>query len=335
MYMSKITGLGFYVPDHVVTNEDLTKIMNTSDEWIQERTGIKERRWIKNVGEETSATMGAEAAKVAMERAGVSKDDIDFIIFATLSPDYYFPGCGVLLQRELGIASSHIPCIDLRAQCGGFIYALSVADQFIKSGMYRRILVACSEVQSNLLEMSDRGRNMSVIFGDGAGSVVLQAHDDEGLGILSTHLHSDGTLAEELMMKHPGTLQYPRLTPEMLTDGAMLPYMNGNLVFKHAVVLFENVIREALAFNNLEVEDISLLIPHQANLRISKYIQGKLELPDEKVFNNIQKYGNTTAASIPIALSEAIGAGRVGSGDLLCFAAFGSGFVWASSLVRF
>jgi len=334
MKRARITGVGHYVPERIVPNAELEKYMDTTSEWIIERTGIEERRFV-DYGRETNTYMSARASEMALKRAGLEASDIDCIVFATLSPDYYFPGNGVLLQRELGIASTHIPCIDLRAQCGGFIYALSVADQFIKSGMYRNILVACSEVQSNLMELSDRGRSMSVIFGDGAGSVVVQAHDEDGKGILSTHLHSDGTLAEELIMKNPGSMQEKRLTPEMLEDGSMLPYMNGNLVFKHAVVHFENVIREALEYNKLGVDDISLLIPHQANLRISKYIQGKLGLPDDRVFNNIQRYGNTTAASIPIALSEAWEAGRVQAGDLLCFAAFGSGFVWGSALVRF
>jgi len=332
MKYSKITGVGHYVPEKVIPNTELEKYMDTTSEWIIERTGIEERRFAE-YGRETNTFMSARAAEKALQRAGMQASEIDCIVFATLSPDYYFPGNGVLLQRELGISSSHIPCIDLRAQCAGFIYALSVADQFIRSGMYRTILVACSEIQSNLMELSDRGRSMSVIFGDGA--VVLQAHEEQGKGLLSTHLHADGTLAEELFMKHPGSLQPQRMTPEMLEDGSMLPYMNGNLVFKHAVVHFENVIREALEHNKLGVDDISLLIPHQANLRISKYIQGKLGLPDERVFNNIQRYGNTTAASIPIALSEAFEAGRVSAGDLLCFAAFGSGFVWASALVRF
>lgn len=334
MYHSKIVGIGHYVPKKVVTNADLEKYMETTNEWIIERTGIEERRFAE-YGVETNAYMSKEATLLALNRAGLTPNDIDCIVFSTLSPDYYFPGVGVLLQRELGIANKQIPCIDLRAQCAGFLYALQVADQFIKTGLYKRVLVACSEIQSNLMELSDRGRNMSVIFGDGAGAVILEAHNEAGKGVLSTHLHADGTLAEELYMRHPGSLQNPRFTPEMIENGDLLPYMNGSAVFKHAVVHFENVIRESLDANNLNVEDIDLLIPHQANLRISKFIQGKLELPDEKVFNNIQKYGNTTAASIPIALSEAFEAGLIKENTLVSLAAFGSGFVWASALIRF
>lgn len=332
MFHSKITGVGHYVPENVVTNEDLTKVMDTTNEWIVERTGIHERRFI-TPGKDTTSTMAHQAAIKALEKANLKAEDIDAIVFSTLSPDYYFPGCALLLMKHLGI--SGIAPIDVRAQCGGFIYALSVADQYIKTGMYKRILVACSEVQSNIMELSDRGRNMAVIFGDGAGVVILEAHEEKGKGILSTHLHGDGNFAEELMMRHPGACQQPRITPEMLEDGSMLPHMNGNLVFKHAVVRFEEVINESLAFNGYTINDVDLLIPHQANLRISNFIQQRYGLPDEKVYNNIQRYGNTTAASIPIALSEAMEEGRVKPGSLLSFAAFGSGFIWGSALVRF
>lgn len=334
MYHSKVIGVGHYVPKKVMTNADLVQYMDTTNEWIIERTGIEERRFAE-YGVETNAYMSKQASLMALERAGLTANDIDCIVFSTLSPDYYFPGVGVLLQRELGIADKHIPCIDLRAQCAGFLYALQVADSLIKSGTYKRILLACSEIQSNIMELSDRGRSMSVIFGDGSGALVLEAHSEKGKGVLSTHLHADGTYAEELFMRHPGTQQYPRITPEMIENGDLLPYMNGSAVFKHAVVHFENVIRESLDANKLTVSDIDLLIPHQANLRISKFIQAKLELPDEKVFNNIQRYGNTTAASIPIAMSEAFGEGKIKEGTLLSVAAFGSGFVWASALIRF
>ncbi len=332
MYFTQITGIGHYVPENVITNADLEKFMDTSDAWITERTGIKERRFFTE-GKDTTAKMGVKAAEIAIQRAGIDTIDIELIIFSTLSPDYYFPGSGVLLQREMGLGS--IPALDIRAQCSGFIYELSVADQFIKTGMYKTILLVGSETQSNFIELSNRGRSMAVIFGDGAGAVVLQRSNHPGKGILSTHLHADGTFAEELMCQHPGTQRKQRITPEMLTDGSLLPYMNGNMVFKHAVVNFEAVIREALEANQLQPDDIDLLIPHQANLRISQYIQKQLGFPDEKVFNNIQKYGNTTAASIPIALSEAWEQGLIDSGKLVCMAAFGSGFTWGSALVRF
>lgn len=332
MNKSKITGIGHYVPENVVTNKDLTQYMDTTEEWIEERTGILERRFV-TPGKDTTSSMAAEASKIALQKAGLEAADIDAIVFATLSPDYYFPGCGVLLMKHLGIAGK--ASIDVRSQCTGFINAISVADQYIKSGMFKRVLVACSEVQSNLFELSTRGRNMAVIFGDGAGAVVLEAHQDEGTGILSTHLHADGNFAEELFMQHPGACQNPRLTPEMLVDGSMLPHMNGNLVFKHAVVRFEEAINECLDFNGYTINDVDLLIPHQANLRISNFIQSRYGLPDEKVFNNIERYGNTTAASIPIALCEAWEQGFVKPGSLVCFAAFGSGFVWGSALVRF
>lgn len=330
MFRSKIAGLGHYVPDRIVPNEELTHHMATSDAWIQERTGIQQRRFFEE-GVDTVSNMAAKAARKALEHASLQTKDIDFIVFATLSPDYNFPGSGVLLQRELGL--TNIPALDVRQQCAGFIYALSVADQFIKTGMYKTVLVVGSEIQSNIMELSDRGRNMSVIFGDGAGAAVLTATKEEGTGILSTHLHADGTFAEELMLEHPGSKRKQRITQAMVDDGSLLPVMNGQLVFKNAIQRFPEVINEALDYNQLKVQDIDLLIPHQANLRIAEYVQKLLGLSDDKVFNNIQKYGNTTAASIPIAFSEAWEQGKVKKGDLICLAAFGSGFVWASALV--
>lgn len=320
-----------YVPEQVVTNDDLAKLMNTSDEWITERTGIKERRFFKE-GVDTVSGMGARAAEQALQRAGKTPQDVDFIVFATLSSDYNFPGSGVLLQRTLPFRQ--IGALDVRAQCSGFIYGLSVADQYIKTGMYKTILVVGSEVQSNVFELSDRGRNMSVIFGDGAGAVVLEATDEPGKGILHTVLHSDGHFAEELYLEHPGSRRKQRFSPDMIEKGELLPYMNGKQVFMNAVKYFPEVIREALAVCNLTEADIDLLIPHQANARITAAIQKELNLPDEKVVSNIHKYGNTTAASIPIALCEAWEEGRVHDNDLICMAAFGSGFMWASALVR-
>jgi 3-oxoacyl-[acyl-carrier-protein] synthase-3 len=331
MYQSRIIGAGHYVPENVVTNQDLEKLMNTTDEWITERTGIKERRYFTE-GKDTTSLMGKWAAEKAIQHAGIKTEEIELIVFATLSPDYYFPGCGVLLQKELGLP--HIAALDVRNQCSGFIYALSVADQFIKTGMYKTVLVVGSETQSNFVEYSDRHRHIAVIFGDGAGAVVLQRSDEKERGILSTHLYSDGSMAEELFCPHPGTRSKTRITADMITDGSLLAHMNGNLVFKHAVTRFEECISTALSSNHYSVEDLDLLIPHQANLRIADYIAKKFKLPENKVFNNIQKYGNTTAASIPIALSEAWMEGKIKPNNLVCMAAFGSGFTWASALIR-
>ena len=334
MYHSKISGLGYYVPDNIVTNDDLSKIMDTNDAWIQERTGIQQRRHIIK-GEDTTTTMGVKAARIAIERSGVSNDDIDFIIFATLSPDYYFPGPGVLVQRDLGLKT--IGALDIRNQCSGFVYAVSIADQYIKTGMYKNILVIGSEVHSAGLDFTDRGRGVSVIFGDGAGAAVLSREEDLSKGILSTHLHSEGQHAEELIVKAPG--MGGRWVSDIVADNdpndeSYLPYMNGQFVFKNAVVRFAEVINEGLQANNLNVSDIDMLIPHQANLRISQFIQQKFQLADDKVFNNIQRYGNTTAASIPIALTEAWEQGKIKSGDLVVLAAFGSGFTWGSAIIR-
>ena len=334
MYHSKIAGLGYYVPDNVVTNDDLSKIIETNDQWIQERTGIQERRHIIR-GEDTTTSMGVKAAKIAIERSGISNDDIDFIIFATLSPDYYFPGPGVLVQRDLGLKP--IGALDVRNQCSGFIYAISIADQYIKTGMYKNILVIGSEVHSTGLDMTTRGRGVSVIFGDGAGAAILSREEDLSKGILSTHLHSEGQHAEELIVKAPG--MGGRWVTDIVADNnaedeSYFPYMNGQFVFKNAVVRFAEVINEGLEANNLNVSDISMLIPHQANLRISQFIQQKFKLSDDQVYNNIQKYGNTTAASIPIALTEAWEQGKIKSGDLVVLAAFGSGFTWGSAIIK-
>ena len=334
MYNSKITGLGYYVPENVVTNDDLSKLMDTNDAWIQERTGIQERRHVIK-GEDTTTSMGVKAAKIAIERAGIDKDDVDFIVFATLSPDYYFPGPGVLVQRDLGIKT--VGALDVRNQCSGFIYALSVADQYIKSGMYKNILVIGSELHSHGLDMTTRGRGVSVIFGDGAGAAILSREEDSSKGVLSTHLHSEGQHAEELSLIAPGMGK--RWVTDIIadndpTDESYYPYMNGQFVFKNAVVRFSEVIMEGLKTNGLSPTDINLLVPHQANLRISQFIQKKFGLSDDQVFNNIMKYGNTTAASIPIALTEAWEAGKVNEGDLVVLAAFGSGFTWGSVIIR-
>ncbi len=348
MIRSKIAGIGMYVPKNVVSNNDLTKYMDTSDEWIQERTGIVERRYADRKGE-TTTTMAVEASKIAIERAGTTAQDIDFIVFATISPDYYFPGCGVLLQRAMKM--KEIGALDVRNQCSGFVYAISVADQYIRTGTYKNILVIGSEKHSFGLDFSTRGRNISVIFGDGAGAVVLQPTENENQGILSTHLHSDGESAEILAMYNPGThanhwmeqkladfddaeVGEMFMSHKMIDNAQNFPFMDGPAVFKKAVDKFPEVIMEALNKNNLKPSDIKVLIPHQANLRISQFVQRKLGLKDDQVHNNIQKFGNTTAASIPLALCEVWEAGKIKEGDLICFAAFGSGFTWASALLR-
>jgi len=333
MYNAKITGLGFYVPDNIVTNDDLAKMMDTDDAWIQERTGIKQRHWIKEGSDETSATMGAKAAKIAIERAGLSKDDIDFIVFATLSPDFYFPGCGVQIQEMLNMQT--VGALDIRNQCSGFVYALSTADQFIKTGMYKNILVIGSEYHSNGLDKTTRGRGVSVIFGDGAGACVLSRTEDNQKGILSSHLHSQGKYADKLIVESPSIKHWvPEILESKEEDISYFPYMDGTFVFKNAVVRFSEVIMEALTTNNIASTDIDLFIPHQANLRISQFIQQKFKLKDEQVYNNIMNYGNTTAASIIIALSEAWEKGMVKENDIVLLAAFGSGFTWGSVLLR-
>ena len=354
MYNSKIAGIGSYVPEVIVKNTDLERHMDTNDEWIQERTGIKERRYGKK-HKETTTTMGAAAAKIAIERAGITPEDVDFIIFATLSPDYYFPGCGVLLQRELGITNKEAGALDIRNQCSGFVYGLSIADQFVKTGMYKNVLLVGAEMHSMGLDFSTRGRDVTVIFGDGAGAVVIQPTEEKDKGILTTKLHSDGTYAEKLAMIHPGShggyhfdkmgeskdYGYPDtefgeifFTQKMLDEGHYYPNMEGRFVFKMAVQKFPEVIGEALKEANLTAEDIDLFVPHQANLRISQFVQKVLKLRDDQVMNNIQKYGNTTAASVPIAMCEAWEAGRIKDGDLVCLAVFGSGFTWGSALIR-
>ena len=334
LYRSRIKGLGFYVPENVVTNDDLSKLMDTSDEWIQERTGIQQRRHALR-GSDTTTSMGVKASLKAIEAAKINKEEIDFIVFATLSPDFYFPGCGVLVQKELGLPT--VGALDIRNQCSGFIYALSVADQYIKTGMYKNILVIGAETQSPALDMSTRGRNMAVLFGDGAGAAVVSRSDEPERGILSTHLPSQGEHAEQLAMITPGV--GTKWVTELLAendpdDVSYYPNMNGQFVFKNAVVRFAEVIEEGLKTNGLSNKDINMLIPHQANLRISQFVQHQFKLTDEQVFNNIMKYGNTTAASVPIALTEAVQQGKIKDGDLVVLAAFGSGFTWASAIIR-
>ncbi len=334
MFNSKIIGLGKYLPENVVTNSDLEKIMDTSDSWIQERTGIKERRHILKGDGNSTSVMGVKAARVAIERAGLVPNDIDFILFATLSPDYYFPGSGVLVQEALEIPNC--PAMDIRMQCSGFVYAVATADQFIKTGMYQNVLVIGSEYHSGGLDMTTRGRNISVIFGDGAGAVVMSCTTDNEKGILSSHLYSQGKHAKELSLIGPNT---GRWVPEIMdindpNDISYYPYMNGQFVFKNAVVRFAEVIQEGLEKTAWTADQINLLIPHQANLRIAQFVQKKFRLEDDQVFNNIQRYGNTTAASIPIALTEAWEEGKVVEGSKVVLAAFGSGFTWGSVMIQ-
>ena len=335
MYNSKISGLGFYLPDNIVTNNDLEKIMDTTDNWIKERTGIEERRWVKSDSEDTTSVMGVKAAKLAISDANLKNKDIDFIIFATLSPDYFFPGSGVMVQDMMDMST--IGSLDVRNQCSGFIYALSIADQYIKTGMYKNILVIGSETHSPGLDKTTRGRGVSVIFGDGAGAAVVSRELDKSKGILSTHLHSQGKYAKELSVISPG--MGTRWVSDILKDNdpddeSYLPYMNGQFVFKNAIVRFSEVINEALQKNNLTKNDIKLLIPHQANLRISQFVQRSFKLHNNQIFNNISKYGNSTAASIPIALAEAYQANLINKGDIIILAAFGSGFTWGSALIK-
>ena len=330
MKKSKIAGIAFNVPDNIVTNHDIEKMMDTTDEWIQTRSGIRARRWV--LPGTPNSDLALPACVKAIENAGISPNDIDAIIVGTVSSDYNFPGMGPIIQRKLGI-KKNIPAYDISAACSAFIYLLEMGDQYIKSGMYENILVVGSEIHSGGLDKSSRGRSVSVIFGDGAGAAVVSATDSDSC-ILSTHLHSEGKFAEELAVIKPATTFWIDKIVKNDDDKSYFPYMNGNFVFKNAVVRFEQVIFEALNYSNLKTEDINLLITHQANLRISQYIQKRLKLTDSQVFNNIMKYGNTTAASIPIALTEAYQSNLIKKGDIVVLAAFGSGFTWGSALIK-
>jgi 3-oxoacyl-[acyl-carrier-protein] synthase III len=330
MPRTAIVALGTCVPERVVTNDELSKRMDTSDAWIRERTGIEERHW---VGEETgNSDLALAATQQALDRAGWKATDLEAIIYASLSPDFMFPGDGCYLNAKLGIPG--VPALDIRNQCSGFVYGLSVADAWIRTGTYKRILLVGSEVHSTGLDLTTRGRDVSVIFGDGAGAALLEAVDDPGRGVLSCELHADGRYAKELSTDSPGSRYHPRLQPRMLEDGSIFPHMEGQKVFKHAISKMPEVVRSVLDKNGLKTTDLKLLIPHQANLRISQMVQRSLELRDDQVFNNIMKYGNTTAASIPICLAEAVEARGVQRGDLVCLAAFGAGFTWGAALLR-
>jgi 3-oxoacyl-[acyl-carrier-protein] synthase-3 len=330
MPRAAIAAIGTYVPDRVVTNQDLTRHMETSDEWIQQRTGVKERRWVEPG--QGNSDLALEATRRALAQAGWKPTDLEAIVYASLSPDHMFPGDGCFLNAKLGLPG--VPALDIRNQCSGFIYGLSVADAWIRMGQYRRVLLVGSEVHSTGLDVSTRGRDVSVIFGDGAAATLLEATDDPGRGVLSTHLHADGRFARDLWTDKPGSLYHPRMSRDLLDGTDIFPKMEGQKVFKHAIVKMPEAVREALSKNGLVPKDIKVLIPHQANLRISEMVQRSLELSDDQVFNNIQKYGNTTAASVPLALSEAVSARGVQRGDLVALCAFGAGFTWASALVR-
>ncbi len=330
-YRSRILGVGAYVPPRVVTNHDLATMMETTHEWIVERTGIEERRWVEPG--EGGAEMAAKASRIAMERAGVLASDIDMLVYATLSPDANFPGTGVFTQRLLGLRE--IPCYDLRQQCTGFVYGLAMADAFIRTGLYKNILVIGSEVHSTGLDLTTRGRDVSVLFGDGAGAMVLgRATDDQHL-LMSTHLHADGTDAEILWTEAPASRNHPRITEADMAAGKHYPAMNGKKVFKHAVTRMPQALMEGMVTNGLKLEDIGCLIPHQANLRINQMVAKMVGLPEERTHNNIQKYGNTTAASIPICMNEAIELGKIKPGDIVAIVAFGAGLTWGSAILRY
>jgi 3-oxoacyl-[acyl-carrier-protein] synthase-3 len=330
MIRSRILGVGRYLPEKRVTNFDLAKMFNTSDEWIQKRTGIVERRYAEEGV--SCSDLALKASNEALKNAGMKAEDLDFIIFATLSPDHMFPGSGCYLQPKLGL--TEIGAMDIRTQCTGFIYSLATADAFVRIGMYKRILVVGAEVQSSDLNFTDEGRDVAVIFADGAGAVIVGPSDDPSRGILSSHLHADGSFADLLKVEMFDIRKKPCLTHEMLDRGIQWPKMQGKDVFRVAVTKMPEVIEEALKANNLKVEDVDLFIPHQANLRINQFAAAKLGVPEEKFYSNIQRYGNTTAATLPICLSEALEQGLIKEGSLIVFAAFGAGFTWGATVMR-
>ena len=329
MRNAAIIGTGFFVPERVVTNEELTQYMDTSDEWIRERSGIAERRWVEPGT--SGVSLASNAARMAIADAGIDKNDIDYIIFATINPDYCFPGNGVGVERELGL--NHVGALDVRNQCTGFVYSMAVADGLIKAGIVETVLVIGGEIQSTGLDLSDRGRDLAVLFGDGAGAAIVQA-TDEDRGLISHSMHSQGEFLRELWGEIPTALVKDRLNDEMLVEGRHYPQMNGRTVFKHATRRFCEAINEVLEKGGATLDDVALVIPHQANQRITDMVARRMKLPPERVVSNIYKYGNTTAASIPIALAEAVREGRLSRGDLLVLVAFGSGFTWGANLIR-
>jgi 3-oxoacyl-[acyl-carrier-protein] synthase III len=331
MIRSRILGLGKALPDRVVSNFDLEKLMDTSDEWIRQRSGISERRHIVP-GEESTSGLATKAAQAALDAAGLKAEDLDLIVAATLNPDHFFPGIGVFVQEALGCNT--IGALDIRTQCTGFVYGLSVADQFIRTGTHKHVLVVGAEVQSTALDMTTRGRDVAVLFGDGAGAAILGPCEEEGRGVLDTRLHSEGKWAKELWLEAPSALLPREEDIASGLDSRWFPVMNGRKVFTHAVRRFSEAIGEGLEATGFGKGDIDLLVPHQANLRITEAIGKALELTPDQVYSNIHRYGNTTAASIPIALTEAVEEGRIKDGDLVVLAAFGSGFTWGSAVIR-
>lgn len=330
MPRTEFISTGYYVPERVVTNVELESYMTTSDEWIRKRSGIEERRWCKEG--QGGSDMAQVAAERALEKAGMEADEIDCIIVATISPDYFFPGTGVFLQRKLGL--SEIPCLDVRNQCTGFLYGLEVADAFIRMGQYRKILLVGTEIHSTGLQVNDVGRDTAVLFGDGAGVAILGPTDDEDRGVRAVRTHADGNYAEKLWAPAPACIKNPFISKQDIDDMLVRPFMEGKEVFRHAVTRMPQAVHEVLDESGLTIDEVDMVIPHQANLRIAEMVQRKLGLPDDKMYNNIMRYGNTTAASIPIALSEAVDEGKIERGDLVAFAAFGSGFTWGGALVR-
>ncbi len=330
MRKTVFAGVGHFLPERVVTNQELEKLMDTTNEWILERTGISERRWIREG--ETVSDLALKATQLALERAKMEAKDIDLIIFATMEADHIFPGGGCFLQEKLGIWD--VPALDIRNQCSGFVYGLAVADQFIRTGVYKNILLVGAEIQSTGLDLTTRGRDMAVLFGDGAGAAILTASDDPQRGVITSILHADGRFAKKLWGEFPSTSHHPRISKEMLEGDGIYPKMEGRYVFKHAVTKFPEVIQKVLSESGYSIEDVDLVVPHQANLRITEAVADRLGIGMDKVYSNIHKYGNTTAATIPICLSEAWAEGRIKPGSLVALASFGSGFTWASSLVR-
>ena len=328
---TRIAGSGFFVPERVVTNDELSKLMNTNDEWIVTRTGIKERRYVDEGM--TGAEMGGYAAEEAMDAAGLEPGDIDAILYATLSPDYYWPCNAVMLQQEIGLYD--VPTYDIRNQCTGFLYGMSMADQFIRAGIYKNVLLVGGEIHSTGLEFADRGRDVSVIFGDGAGAMVISPEERDGYGLLTAHLHGDGAAGAELLWTDcEGSIYHPRLTQDMVDDGSIYPQMKGKRVFMEAVRRLPEVINATLEEQKLSKDDIKCWLFHQANARINEFTLNALEVPLERAYNNIEIYGNTTGATLPGVYHEAKAAGRFGDGDYLMFASFGAGYTWGTVLVR-
>ena len=334
MIRTVIRGTGRYLPPRVVTNQDLTRWMETTEEWIQQRTGIEQRHWVDETAPVGASDLGLEASRIALGRAGWQATDIDLIIFATLSPDVNFPGSGCLLQHKLGLETT--PALDIRQQCTGFLYGMATADAFIRSGIYRRILFVGAEVHSTGLDVSTAGRDVTVIFGDGAAAVCFEALEtDEPVGVLGQRVYAQGEFAESLMVEAPASCRWPRLDEQMLRERRHFPRMNGKLIFKLALRRLPEVAMAVLADTGLDKNDIDLYIPHQANMRINQFFEKQMELAEGKVYHNIQRYGNTTAATIPLAIDEALEKGIIGPGSTICCLGLGAGVTWGASIYRF